>query len=145
MLTDKQEGGLGQGDVYIPPLIAVGAVHHYNGTMITFATEVAGHEVRVWNGEAYLMANGDRFELCENDVGCSAFQVDDAVSADRILNLAIEELVAAGYRAEGEALRRRRLQTGIGECDVVEDQLAQLLNTPPSPPPTSRAATTPRT
>ena len=179
----------------------VGAVHHYNGTMITFATEVAGHEVRVWNGEAYLMANGDRFELCENDVGCSAFQVDDAVSADRILNLAIEELVAAGYRAEGEALRRRRLQvrvsspiqrpvpscphayplspphprrvpptpspnspppspppsptlstpttaahlvaplclvatqTGIGECDVVEDQLAQLLNTPPSPPP----------
>ena len=29
VLTDKQEGGLGQGDVYIPPLIAVGAVHHH--------------------------------------------------------------------------------------------------------------------
>jgi len=29
VLSDKQEGGVGPDDVYIPPLIAVGAVHHH--------------------------------------------------------------------------------------------------------------------
>ena len=29
VLSDKQEGGLGAGDAFIPPLVAVGAVHHH--------------------------------------------------------------------------------------------------------------------
>jgi len=113
----------------------ISAVRHYNKTMTTFVTETHD-QIRVWNGVAYLQtAAGKRFELCETDVGCSAFLVDDATSSDSLLTLAADALVEGGFREEGEGLRRRRLQTGLGECDEVETQLAVLKDTPPSPPP----------
>jgi hypothetical protein len=120
----------------------VSEVHHYDLTAMTFVTE-RGDEIRVWNGEVYLAhdfkpdGSFTRFELCQTDVGCAAFTVDDAESRDTVLAEAITALEDAGYReaAEAQRERERRLQTGIGECETVEDQLARLIDTPPSPPP----------
>ena len=61
---------------------AIASVHWYNLTAVWFETETHD-EIRVWNGEATLVtAAGVVLPLCEADVTCSAFTVDDVEVAE---------------------------------------------------------------
>jgi len=72
-----------------------------NSTAVTFVTTV-GDELKVWNGETYVLLGGDptqKYTVCKADVACSALTVNDLEAADKLLEQAHSELVGAGFEA----------------------------------------------
>ena len=130
----------------------ISAVRRYNSTAVIFYCETGDH-IKVWNGKAYFVPNGegDGLEVCAADVSCSAFNVDDEKEAEDITARAVEALEEAGFgnqtgshslrrrleasRAVGGGDEGRRLSHAAGQedCDLVEDQLYGPR--PPPPPP----------
>ena len=105
---------------------AIASVHWYNLTAVRFETETHD-EIRVWNGEATLVtADGTVLPLCEADVTCSAFTVDDVEVAETVVEQAKEALIGAGFEDVAASIARRRLQVPRAAA-------------PPCPPPSPAA------
>jgi len=146
--TDGPPGGAGTSGTgwLMTTTYRISDVRSYDDTAVTFVTE-RGDEVRVWHGKATVhITDGNGgfsqvLDTCANDIGCAAFSVEDAESYEQVLDQAMLALVVGGHKTAADRIRRRRLQSGLGEeCDDVEAQLELLLNTPPgSPPPLSPA------
>ena len=116
----------GQPDREMKASFAIASVHWYNLTAVWFETETHD-EIRVWNGEATLVtADGVVLPLCEADVTCSAFTVDDVEVAETVVEQAKEALIGAGFEDVAASIARRRLQVPRAAA-------------PPCPPPSPAA------
>ena len=122
----------GQPDREMKASFAIASVHWYNLTAVWFETETHD-EIRVWNGEATLVtADGVVLPLCEADVTCSAFTVDDVEVAETVVEQAKEALIGAGFEDVAASIARRRLQ--------VPRAAAPPSPFPPPPPPPAAAS-----
>jgi len=105
-------------DVPVRASSLVSSVEHINSTAVTFyfsQGDVA--EARIWNGDAYaLLASGERADVCESNVECSAFKVGSQADADRLEEKAVAALEAAGFDIDDGNHRRRLAQKDNGYC-----------------------------
>jgi hypothetical protein len=108
------------GSQTIEAQVSVVAVRKHNATYVEFVTDVEGDIVEVLNGQAYLSrqptpGNGleapSLYEICAANATCSAFSAS-GIDVDAALELAKQELVAAGYDEES-----RRLAPTYAACD----------------------------
>ena len=90
----------------------ISGVRRFNSTAVIFYCET-GDQIKVWNGKAYFVPNGegDGLETCAADVSCSAFTVTDATLAEAITARAVAALEEAGFGDQtGSHSLRRRLE-----------------------------------